>query len=170
MSIVLPYDIVSDVLNAADPASARAAAANLSRLSPIDEAGFGVVLGSREADAAAAGVSTDAGAASTLPAGANLGAMSRPATPGGGPQPSAYLKFEAFVLQAFFETMLPRNQESFGKGTAGEVWRSMLAEQFGTQVAKMGGIGIARMLAAAHPSAGTPPRPADGDLDAAKQS
>jgi Rod binding domain-containing protein len=40
---------------------------------------------------------------------------------------------------------------NFGKGVAGDVWRSMLAEQLGNAVAKSGGVGIAKFLAAAHP-------------------
>src|SRR5258708_33015375 len=48
--------------------------------------------------------------------------------------------------------MLPRGSAvNFGKGVAGDVWRSMLAEQLGTAVAKSGGVGIAKFLAAAHP-------------------
>ena len=62
-----------------------------------------------------------------------------------------YRKFEAFVLQVFVETMLPKQSEDlFGKGTAGTVWRSMLAEQLGNQLAQGKGIGIAKQLAAAH--------------------
>jgi peptidoglycan hydrolase FlgJ len=64
-----------------------------------------------------------------------------------------YRKFEAFILQTFVETMLPKeSEEVFGKGTAGSVWKSMLAEQLGNQLAKGKGIGIAKQLAAAHPA------------------
>jgi peptidoglycan hydrolase FlgJ len=50
--------------------------------------------------------------------------------------------------------MLPKeSEEVFGKGTAGGVWKSMLAEQLGNQLAKGNGIGIAKQLAAAHPAA-----------------
>ncbi|MEO8321901.1 MAG: rod-binding protein, partial [Bradyrhizobium sp.] len=63
-----------------------------------------------------------------------------------------YRKFEAFVLQVFVETMLPQQGDLFGKGTAGNVWRSMLAEQLGNQLAQGKGIGIAKQLASARPS------------------
>ena len=64
-----------------------------------------------------------------------------------------YRKFEAFILQTFVETMLPKeSEEVFGKGTAGGVWKSMLAEQLGAQLAKGNGIGIAKQLAAAQPA------------------
>ncbi len=45
----------------------------------------------------------------------------------------------------------------YGKGNAGGIWKSMLAEQIGTQIAKAGGIGIAKMLNASHPAAPAAP-------------
>mgnify|MGYP003127960065 FL=1 len=40
--------------------------------------------------------------------------------------------------------MLPTEASNyFGEGTAGEVWRSMMAEEIGNELAKNGGIGIA---------------------------
>jgi hypothetical protein len=56
-------------------------------------------------------------------------------------------QFEAFVMQSFIEEMLPKSADgAFGSGLAGDYWRSMLAEQVAGQVAKRGGIGIARMI------------------------
>ncbi|MBP0616654.1 rod-binding protein [Jiella mangrovi] len=53
-------------------------------------------------------------------------------------------QFEGFVLRSFVESMLPSDaSEFFGKGTAGAIWRSMLAEEIGAEMAKGGGIGIA---------------------------
>ena len=67
-----------------------------------------------------------------------------------------YRKFEAFILQMFVESMLPKDaSEVFGKGTAGTVWRSMLAEQIGNEMAKGNGIGIAQQLAKARSSTDT---------------
>lgn len=58
-----------------------------------------------------------------------------------------FKKFEAFVLQTFIQEMMPENTESvFGKGFAGDVWKSMLAEKMAEVVAKHGGIGIADLL------------------------
>jgi len=55
--------------------------------------------------------------------------------------------FEAFVLQSFVEAMLPRDAERvFGGGTAGDIWKSMLAEQVAKELARSGGIGIAGMI------------------------
>ena len=57
---------------------------------------------------------------------------------GNGPRPGASAirmpsaQLEAFVLQTFIQSMLPKNATHvFGKGTAGEVWKSMLAEKLG---------------------------------------
>ena len=53
-------------------------------------------------------------------------------------------QFEGFVLRNFVESMLPTEASNyFGEGTAGEVWRSMMAEEIGNELAKNGGIGIA---------------------------
>lgn len=57
-------------------------------------------------------------------------------------------KFEGFVLRSFVEEMLPSESSGyFGTGTAGSIWRSMLAEQIGNELAESGGIGIAKLLA-----------------------
>lgn len=56
-------------------------------------------------------------------------------------------QFESFVLRSFVESMLPDDNSSyFGTGTAGKIWKSMLAEQLGDEMAKDGGIGISDML------------------------
>ena len=58
-------------------------------------------------------------------------------------------QFEGFVLRSFIESMLPSEASSyFGSGTAGEVWRSMMAEEIGNELARGGGIGIAAAIAA----------------------
>lgn len=63
-------------------------------------------------------------------------------------KPDPYVQFEGFVLQSFIQSILPKDAtEVFGEGTAGEVWKSMLAEKIAAEVAESGGIGIARMIA-----------------------
>jgi Rod binding domain-containing protein len=105
---------------------------------------------------AAAGAAADQSSAITAPAelgsqgGANATAPVRVIKAAGSGE--VYRKFEAFVLQVFVETMLPQKADDlFGKGTAGGIWRSMMAEQLGNQLAQGKGIGIAKQLAAAHP-------------------
>ena len=39
----------------------------------------------------------------------------------------------------------------FGKGAAGDIWRSMLSEQVSRQIAKSDALGIAKRLFASHP-------------------
>ncbi|ORE97985.1 rod-binding protein [Aurantimonas sp. 22II-16-19i] len=57
-------------------------------------------------------------------------------------------QFEGFVLRTFIESMLPsENSAFFGEGTAGSIWRSMMAEEIGNEIAKAGGIGIADTIA-----------------------
>ncbi len=58
------------------------------------------------------------------------------------PQTKAYRGFEAMVLQNLVETMLPSSEEFFGEGTAGLIWKSMLADQLGTELAKKVDLGI----------------------------
>jgi Rod binding domain-containing protein len=61
----------------------------------------------------------------------------------------AYGQFESYVLQSFLQSMLPRNATNvYGRGSAGEFWRSMLAEKMGDELARSGQVGIARRLAA----------------------
>jgi hypothetical protein len=56
-------------------------------------------------------------------------------------------EFEAFVLQAFIQEMLPKNAENvFGRGTAGDIWRSLLSEKFAAELAHRGTLGIAETV------------------------
>lgn len=62
--------------------------------------------------------------------------------------PEAYQKFEAMVLGNFVQSMLPQDsEETFGKGTAGGIWKGMMADKIGTVIAEGGGIGIAQRMA-----------------------
>jgi len=79
-------------------------------------------------------------------------------TPAGAVKEKAYQNFEAMVLSSFVETMLPQNADAtFGAGTAGEIWRSMLAQQIATQMAAAGGIGIAAQLRSSETPGGRTP-------------
>ncbi len=146
--IVTPTsDLVLDVLDAADPVTQRAATAKLDALKSSG-ADFAATMDSEATKAAAADQSAAqvAEAQSGVLNGPPVQVIKKP-----GPD-EVYRKFEAFILQTFVETMLPKeSEEVFGKGTAGGVWKSMLAEQLGAQLAKGKGIGIAKQLASAHP-------------------
>ncbi|QRE76683.1 rod-binding protein [Methylobacterium aquaticum] len=146
MSISPPSDIVLDVARAADPARFQEAAAKLSQPGSAGATAF--------ADAA-----RDAGLSTHMPLdarGSLLSLQNQTALTGAGSDP--YKKFEGLVMQQFVEAMMPEKSETvYGKGNAGGIWKSMLAEQIGTQIAKAGGIGIAKMLNASHPAAPAAP-------------
>ncbi len=56
-------------------------------------------------------------------------------------------QFEALYLRQMLEEWMPKDSESlFGEGTAGSVWRSMLADNMATTLSKSGTIGIAQMI------------------------
>ena len=162
MAISPVSDIVLEVARAADPTSYRAAAARLGHLAG-DSGPQPETFENELKDVPARPTS-----GSRMPFDPALalvrmrsGDASRPQL--GGP----YEQFEGFVLQTFIESMLPAKGEVlFGAGTAGQVWKSMLAEALGAQLARTGGIGIARMLAAHEPG-----RPAsDGSAEASGAS
>ena len=65
-------------------------------------------------------------------------AVGKPATP------TSFKRFEAMVLQTFIQNMLPRDGAAvYGKGMAGDMWKSLLAEKVAEVMADRGGIGIA---------------------------
>lgn len=152
MTVAPVSDLILDVMAAADPAAQRTATSKLERLSPASgdfAASMADSAKSATADMAAGNAGVIGGA---LPGG-NVGQTTfvRKDTSDNG----VYRKFEAFVLQMFVETMLPQNaNDIFGKGTAGTIWRSMLAEQLGNEMAKGNGIGIAKQLAKSRAATG----------------
>ncbi|MCK9908109.1 rod-binding protein [Microbacteriaceae bacterium K1510] len=129
---------------AADPAARTAVTTKLERLTPAS-ADFAASIAESAKSAATEVTAQSTGAiGNLLPGGAGHATFVKKDTSDN----AVYRKFEAFVLQMFVETMLPQNaNDVFGKGTAGTIWRSMLAEQLGNEMAKGGGIGIAKQLA-----------------------
>lgn len=123
MAISPPSDIVLDVARAADPdavGSARAALANRTSPAFVSDASFTV-------SGTVAGMTTG-------PAATDKTANSMK-------------KFEAMVLQTFIQNMLPKNAEDvYGKGMAGDMWKSLMAQQMADALADRGGIGIADKL------------------------
>jgi len=145
MAINPPSDIVHDVARAVDPMKYQAATKRLADIANAANPGdFG------EAYNAAAARSVNA--FSTDPYSIRTTFRNDAAMSGGDKTKGAYQQFEAFILQSFVESMLPKDAEAtFGKGTAGGIWKSMMAEQIGAQIAKAGGVGIAKKLFAVHP-------------------
>lgn len=163
MAINPPSDVVLGVALAADPQKYQVAAERLRRLSSAVAArqaeapAFDVPsLESQAADATRNGGAQ--AAAPIIPASPRaLPAMSGDAAsfkgaPGGNGKDmgAAFQQLEAFVMQTFVQSMLPKNATSvFGKGTAGDVWKSMMAEKLGAELARSGQVGIAKRLAGA---------------------
>jgi flagellar protein FlgJ len=146
-------DVVLEVASAADPSRATLAAQRLNAL-----AGPNAPAADFAADLDRA---AGPGSATTAPL-ANAGdARSRLAEAQGGPDKTRQAKtqFEAMMLNSFVSELLPKDTgEVFGQGMAGDMWRSMLAEQVSTQIAKSGKLGLARRLFATHEVASHPGR------------
>ena len=147
MAISPVSDIVLEVAKAADPTRYRAAAARLS------QADGGFALQQETFEDALGAVRSNGAAAPRLPFDPALTLVQMRNNAAQKAQPAGpYEQFEAFVLQTFIESMLPQNGKAlFGAGTAGQIWKSMLAQGLGAQLARAGGIGIARTLAAHEP-------------------
>ena len=141
VAISPPSDLVLDVVRAADPSAVHEAQTRLKSQRASFEAtsladagnGFGAAVGILNRDSALTTTASAAGA----------GASDK--------VPATYRKFEAMVLQNFVKSMLPSDSEEvYGKGTTGEIWRGMMAEQIGDVIAQGGGIGIAASLMKDH--------------------
>ncbi|MCW6507346.1 rod-binding protein [Lichenifustis flavocetrariae] len=139
MSIAPPSDIVLDVAQAADPSRVQAAAAKLASLAAgtTGDIDFTAVLQSRSAPIAPPQTSP---AAHPLDYGRGHQIETKRSSP--------YQKFEAVVLQNFLQSILPKDSELFGDAFSADAYRSMLAEQLATQVAKTGRLGIAHAIEA----------------------
>ncbi|MFZ1963263.1 MAG: rod-binding protein [Roseiarcus sp.] len=141
-------DVVLEVVNAADPARAAAAAQRLNALAGAAAAQTGdfaqtLAQTAPSASLAAAPVAEMADARSRL-ADTMLAASDKAA--------KAQVDFEAVLLDGFVNEMLPKDASAtFGQGLAGDMWKSMLADQVSRQIAKSGTLGIARRLFEAHP-------------------
>lgn len=128
MAISPPSDIVLDVARAVDAGELEAAKARLAQ-----RAGG---AGSSDGSAAFSVAESEAPVRPMLTRAAET------------PQNDPFQRFEAMVLQTFLQSMLPDNTDSvYGKGMAGEMWKSLMAEELAKSMAARGGIGIAdRML------------------------
>lgn len=140
LAISPPSDIVLDVARAAEPMDIETARAALLKRAGGVAASFTLEMGPRLSRETAA----TAGAA---PAEGTEAAQ-------------GFRRFEAMVLQTFIQNMLPKDAEGvYGKGLAGDMWKSQLAEKLANVMADKGGIGIARSLLADHYMQGKRPVP-----------
>jgi peptidoglycan hydrolase FlgJ len=137
MAISPPSDLVLDVVRAADPAQVQEAQARLKsnraafQASSLAENGNGfantVAVLNRDSPTHSLGDITNRAEQTKIP--------------------ETYRKFEAMVLQNFVKSMLPKDSEEvYGKGTAGDIWKGMMAEQVANVIAEGDGIGIAKSM------------------------
>jgi len=158
LTILTQTDVVIGVSRAADQATRTAATARLERLGETAVAGPRDWSAVTRPDAGRPRNSAIPAAASRTGPGRNFASRlragdARSTDPGqghaGGPKtPDALRQFEAFVLQSFIQSMLPKDAEDvFGRGTAGSFWKSMMAEKLADQIARSGALGIADQIA-----------------------
>ncbi len=137
MAISPPSDLVMDVVRAADPTAVQEAQAKLKANKAAFAAtslaengkGFGAAMKFIDTPGTTAGLG-------------NPEASKKVAE-----MPEEYRKFEASVLSTFVNSMLPKETEDvYGKGSAGEFWKSMMAEKIADEMSKKGGVGIAEQM------------------------
>lgn len=138
MAISPPSDLVMDVVRAADPTEVQEAQARLK----ANRAAFKATSLAENGNGFAAAVNV----LNLSPEGSSgLGDLNNRVEQK--KIPETYRKFEAMVLQNFVKSMLPTDSENvFGKGNAGDIWKSMMAEQIGGVISESGGVGIADQM------------------------
>lgn len=141
MDLSLGTDILLDVARAAKPQDVAAATRRLAEVAGHHS--HVVAAAKRDGLARAFEAPNTAIGIRTLTASARSATGSEDASTPAAP----YRKFEAFVLQTFIEAMLPKKSEAaFGEGTAGQIWKSFLAEALAREMSASGGVGIAAQL------------------------
>ncbi len=133
VSIKPPSDIVLDVARAADPASSAAATERLAKIagdSGKSDPAFADVMAEVET-APPVAMAANAGAPIPVHAGAPLLRQPQFSDAPVDAETKVYQGFQAVLLQNVLSMMLPESSDFFGEGSAGEIWRSMLAEAIG---------------------------------------
>jgi peptidoglycan hydrolase FlgJ len=167
MAISPPSDIILDVSRAADPERLKVATTKLDRLADTAGTAFASLMPAvSEAGGALTALADATQVFDPTPSApfdlhrarlrlqnetALASRVDDAAAAAGDRRSKALESFEAMVLSTFVGSMLPEGAEDvYGSGTAGDVWKSMLSDQLGKQMAKAGGIGIADRLLAGH--------------------
>lgn len=133
MSIQPLSDIILDVANAADPVKVAAVKQRLAEASGGD---FAALLSGAERPPAADWSASAKAQFFSAPTGARIFERNIDST-------EAKRGLESLVAKMMIETMLPKEgAATFGKGTAGGVWRSMLADRLATELTRGKGLGL----------------------------
>jgi peptidoglycan hydrolase FlgJ len=140
-------DLVLDVISAADPTRAEAVKERLVALGATTSAG-----GDDFASVLQASASPESLSAPPDLAAANARArLTDPSVMKQHKEKQAGIDFETSILSSFMRELMPKNTtDVYGQGTAGEIWKSMLADQIAHQVAASGVLGISKRLFATH--------------------
>ena len=148
MSINPASDIVLDVARAADPSKSLAAMERLSRPGSTQSAASdfaGLIAAPTPGEGELRGQIAPMSGTPAVAA----------AEPAADDRSKAYKGVEELVLQRLVEAMLPREDSGvFGGGTAGDVWRSMLAEQLAKQIGKSVDLGLVKIVPGARAATG----------------
>jgi Rod binding domain-containing protein len=124
MSIRPPSDLVLDAVRAADPARASA----LSRKLASADAGGGAFDVALRAASARTTFSTASSSSAAVPSKVGAG-------------------LEELLLTQLTQSMLPKDAASiYGSGSAGSIWRGMMAEHLARSMARSGAVGLAAKL------------------------
>ncbi|ACB97143.1 rod-binding protein [Beijerinckia indica] len=139
MSIQPPSDIVLDVANAAGPISpimARERLGSTDGSSSTNDVHFSHILD---------GVGSSEPPSHSLPL---FLPKPRLETPSPNTRTKVFKDLETVLLRNFVEAMLPKNTEDvFGHGTAGNIWKSMMADQLSKEIGKRLDLGIGKVAA-----------------------
>jgi hypothetical protein len=139
VSIKPPSDLLLDVARAADPVTSAAAAERLAKIAAEggeSDPAFTEIM-NEVATPPAARPADSVAQIAVVPV------QMRSSNPPIDAEKKAYQGFEALLLQNMVATMLPQSSDLFGEGSAGAIWRSMLAEVLAADLAKKIDLGIA---------------------------
>jgi hypothetical protein len=143
VSIKPVSDILLDVARAADPVKSLMATERLTGLRSTEigsNSGFATAIKATAAEGAVERAPTEPRDQLAL-----MGATSPRTRAPVDARTKAYKGLEQLVLQSLVENMLPKDAgEIFGHGAAGDIWRSMLAEQLATQIGKNVDLGLVK--------------------------
>jgi Rod binding domain-containing protein len=148
VSISPPSDILLGVAKAADPQKYRQAVEKLARASGSSPAEAESSLTSAVASAASSATGKGPPLSSQIDSTGKFHSAFRLDQVARAKKDPAK-EFEAFFLQTAIESMLPKDSQAlFGTGPAGNIWKSMLAEQIARELAQSTSFGIAEQIAA----------------------
>ena len=146
MTIAPTTDIIADVIRAAEPGRAASIKARLKSIAsaPVDMP-FSKVMTQEAARLSA-----------SVPASGPVRAPMRSAPTVADPElksKNAMVEFEGTILGMLFSEVIPKDQSSISRagGVGGDVWRSMLSNEIGRQLAKSGVLKLQERLFRTHP-------------------